>query len=113
MVELGERVFADMQLTGLAEATKREYLPTGHQPTIYSMIAPDRLTERQVHASIRVVRDELEAKGTFAPILVGLKFFYPNSVSDEWPLQRRNCADDSDSTASGCSTRQWCGSSPT
>ncbi len=33
------------------------------------------------------VRDDLGvAKGTFKPMLVGLKFFYVNTLGYEWPL---------------------------
>jgi integrase/recombinase XerD len=87
MTELRERMTADMQLAGLAEGTRREYLRAVYQLTTYYMIAPDRLTERQVHEYILFVRDDLgAAKGTFAPILAGLKFFYLNTLGYEWPL---------------------------
>jgi hypothetical protein len=51
------------------------------------MVAPDRLSERQVQDYILYVRDELGvAKGTFEPMLAGLKFFYVNTLGYEWPL---------------------------
>ena len=51
------------------------------------MVSPDQLTERQVQAYILYVRDELGvAKGTFAPMFAGLKFFYVNTLGYEWPL---------------------------
>ncbi len=53
----------------------------------YYMVAPDRLSERQVQDYILYVRDELGvAKGTFAPLLAGLKFFYVNTLGYDWAL---------------------------
>jgi hypothetical protein len=51
------------------------------------MIRPDQLTERQVEDYLLYVRDELGvARGTFAPLLAGLKFFYVNTLGYDWPL---------------------------
>ena len=53
----------------------------------YYMIPPDQLTERQVQHYILYVRDDLGvAKGTFAPIFYGIKFFYVNTLGREWAL---------------------------
>jgi len=77
----------DMKLAGLVEGTGREYLRAVRQLTAYYMISPDRLSERQVQDYILYVRDELGvAKGTFAPLLAGLKFFYVNTLGYDWPL---------------------------
>ena len=87
MSELRNRMTQDMQLAGLAEGTRREYLRSVRQLTAYYMIPPDRLLERQVQDYILYVRDELGvAKGTFEPLLAGLKFFYVNTLGYEWPL---------------------------
>ena len=51
------------------------------------MVSPDRLSERQVEKYILYVRDELGvARGTFAPIFFGLKFFYLQTLGYDWPL---------------------------
>jgi len=77
----------DLKLAGLSEGTQREYLRAVRQLTAYYMISPDRLSERQVQDYILYVRDELGiAKGTFAPLFAGLKFFYVNTLGYEWPL---------------------------
>jgi hypothetical protein len=77
----------DLKLAGLSDGTRREYLRAVRQLAAYYMLAPDRLTERQVQNYILYVRDELGvAKGTFAPLLAGLKFFYLNTLGYEWPL---------------------------
>jgi hypothetical protein len=51
------------------------------------MVAPDRLSERQVQDYLLYVRDDLGiAKGTFAPLFFGLKFFYLNTLGYDWAL---------------------------
>jgi integrase/recombinase XerD len=87
MSELRNRMVQDLKLAGLVEGTAREYLRAVRQLTAYYMVSPDRLTERQVQDYILYVRDELGiAKGTFAPLLAGLKFFYLNTLGYDWPL---------------------------
>ena len=87
MSELRNRMLQDMQLAGFVEGTKREYLRAVRQLTAYYMVSPDCLTERQVQDYLLYVRDELGvAKGTFEPLLAGLKFFYLRTLGYEWPL---------------------------
>jgi len=93
----------DMQLAGLVEGTRREYLRAVRQLAAYYMVPPDRLTERQVEDYLLYVRDELGvAKGTFAPILAGLKFFYLNTLGYEWPLLTKKKS--ASHARSGCPT---------
>jgi hypothetical protein len=87
MSELRDRLIQDLKLAGLVDGTQREYLRAVRQLAGYYMIAPDRLSERQVQDYILYVRDELGvAKGTFEPMLAGLKFFYVNTLGHEWAL---------------------------
>ena len=87
MSELRNRMIQDLKLAGLVDGTAREYLRAVRQLTAYYMIPPDRLSERQVEDYILYVRDELGiAKGTFAPLFAGLKFFYVNTLSYDWAL---------------------------
>ena len=87
MSELRNRMIQDMKLAGLVEGTAKEYLRAVRQLAAYYMVAPDRLSERQVQDYILYVRDELGvAKGTFAPLLAGLKFFYINTLGYDWAL---------------------------
>ena len=87
MSELRDRMVQDMQLAGLVEGTRREYLRAVRQLAAYYMVPPDQLSERKVEQCLLYVRDELgAAKGTFAPILAGLKFFYRNTLGGDWPL---------------------------
>jgi integrase-like protein len=81
------RMIRDMQLAGLAALTQREYLRAVRQLAAYYMVSPDRLSERNVEKYILYIRDELGvAKGTFAPMFFGLKFFYIQSLGYDWPL---------------------------
>ena len=103
MSELRNRMIQDMQLAGLVEGTRREYLRAVRQLAAYYMVPPDRLTERQVENYLLYVRDELGvAKGTFAPILAGLKFFYLNTLGYEWPLLTKKKS--ASHARSGCPT---------
>ena len=87
MSELRDRMVQDLKLAGLVEGTQREYLRAVRQLAAYYMIAPDRLSQRQVQDYILYVRDELGvAKGTFEPMFAGLKFFYVNTMGYRWPL---------------------------
>ena len=105
MSELKKRMTQDLQLAGLVDGTRDAYLRAVRQLATYYMIAPDRLTERQVQEYILYVRDELGvAKGTFAPMLAGLKFFYVNTLGYEWPLfTKKKCASHA---RSGCPTSE-------
>lgn len=87
MSELRDRMIQDMQLAGLVDGTRREYLRAVRQLTAYYMVPPDRLSERKVEQYLLYVRDELGvAQGTFAPLLAGLKFFYLDTLGYDWPL---------------------------
>jgi Phage integrase, N-terminal SAM-like domain len=101
MSELRQRMIQDMNLAGLVEGTRREYLRAVRQLAAYYMISPHQLSERNVEDYILYVRDELGvAKGTFAPIFFGLKFFYLNTLGYDWPLfTKKKCASHA---GSGC-----------
>ena len=87
MSELKNRMIQDLQLAGLVEGTRCEYLRAVRQLSAYYMISPDRLSERNVEDYILYLRDELGvAKGTFAPVFAGLKFFYLDTLGYDWPL---------------------------
>jgi hypothetical protein len=103
MSELRKRMIRDMQLAGLAVGTQREYVKAVRQLATYYMISPDRLTERNVEEYIIFVRDDLGvAKGTFAPMFAGLKFFFVNTLGRDWRLftQKKSASH----AASGCPT---------
>ena len=87
MTELRKRMIRDLQLAGLVRSTQREYLRGVRQLAASYMVSPDQLTEREVEDFLFYVRDELcVARGTFATIWAGLKFFYLNTLGYDWPL---------------------------
>ena len=87
MSELRNRMIQDMQLAGLVQGTQREYVRAVRQLAAYYMVSPDHLSERNVEDYLIYVRDELgAAKGTFAPVFAGLKFFYLDTLGSDWPL---------------------------
>ena len=94
MSELRNRMIRDLQLAGLVEGTRQLYVRAVRQLTAYYMVPPDRLSERNVEEYILYVRDELGvAKGTFEPIVAGLKFFYLQTLGYDWPLfTKKKCA---------------------
>jgi hypothetical protein len=84
----------DLRLAGLVDGTQREYLRAVRQLAAYYMIAPDQLSERQVQDYILYMRDEFGvARGTFEPMIAGLKFFYINTMGYRWALfTKKKCA---------------------
>ena len=87
MSALRDRLSQDLKLAGLDPGTQQVYVRAVRQLAGYYMLSPDQLDERQVQAYVLYVRDELGvAKGTFAPILAGLKFFYLDTLGYDWPL---------------------------
>ncbi len=87
MSELRDRMTEDLRLAGLVDGTARLYLRAVHQLAGYYMTSPDQLRERQVQQYLLYVRDELGvARGTFEPILAGLKFFYVQTLGYDWAL---------------------------
>ena len=98
MSELRDRMIQDLKLAGLVDGTQREYLRAVRQLAAYYMLAPDQLNERQVQDYILYVRDELGvAKGTFEPMMAGLKFFYVNTLGYRWTLfTKKKCASHAD-----------------
>ncbi len=87
MSELRTRMIRDLQLAGLGQGTQQLYLRAVRQLATYYMVSPDRLSERQVQDYLLYVRDELGvAKGTFEPLVAGLKFFYLQTLGYDWPL---------------------------
>ena len=87
MSELRKRMAEDLKLAGLAPRTCNRYLQAVQQLAAYYMVAPDQLNERQVQQYLLYVRDELGvAKGTFEPLLAGIKFFYLKTLGQPWSL---------------------------
>lgn len=87
MTKLRTRFIEDLRLAGLVPPSIRIYVWGVRQLAAYYMTSPDQLSERQVQQYLLYVRDELQcAKGTFSPLLAGIKFFYVRTLGYDWPL---------------------------
>ncbi len=87
MSDLSNRMARDLHLAGLGQGTQQLYVRAVRQLAAFYMVSPDRLSERQVENYLLYVRDELGvAKGTFEPLVAGLKFFYRHTLGYDWPL---------------------------
>jgi integrase/recombinase XerD len=87
MSDLRNRLIRDLHLAGLGQGTQQLYVRAVRQLAAYYMVSPDRLSERHVENYLLYVRDELGvAKGTFEPLVAGLKFFYLQTMGYDWPL---------------------------
>ena len=96
-------MIGDMQLAGLVDGTQDQYLRAVRQLAAYYMVSPHQLSERNVEDYLLYVRDELGvAKGTFAPIFFGLKFFYVQTLGYDWPLFTKKKS--ASQAGSGCPT---------
>jgi integrase/recombinase XerD len=103
MSELRNRMLRDLQLAGLVKGTRQQYLRAVRQLAAYYMVSPDQLSQRQVEQYLLYVRDELGvAKGTFEPIVAGLKFFYLTTLGYDWPLFTKKKS--ASRAGSGCPT---------
>ena len=63
MSELRNRMTKDMQLAGLVDGTRREYLRAVRQLAAYYMVSPDQLSQRQAEDYLLYVRDDLGVAG--------------------------------------------------
>ena len=87
MSDLSNRLIRDLHLAGLSQGTQQLYVRAVRQLAAYYMVPPDRLRERHVEKYLLYVRDELGvAKGTFEPLVAGLRFFYLQTMGYDWPL---------------------------
>ena len=77
----------DLKLAGLKEGSQTGYVRAVCQLAAYYNVSPDRLSERQVQEYIINRRDKMGvAKGTFAPMFAGIRFFYLYTLGYDWPL---------------------------
>ncbi len=106
MSDLSNRMIRDLLLAGLGPGTQQVYVRAVRQLAGYYMVSPDRLSERQVEDYLLYVRDELGvAKGTFEPIVAGLKFFYLHTLGYDWPLFTKKNSQAAAKALARCSER--------
>ena len=87
MTELRKRMIEDMQLAGLSQGTQDAYVRVVRKLAEHFHLSPDRLTERQLRDYLMHLReDRCVAKGTFQQHFFGIKFFFVNTLTYDWPL---------------------------
>jgi hypothetical protein len=87
MTELRQRMIRDMHLAGFTDSTQRAYLNGVRQLAKHYIIAPDKLTEKQVEKYVFYLREEKKvAKGTFQEYFHALRFLYVNTLNYDWAL---------------------------
>src|SRR6202142_2103682 len=90
MSDLRNRMLRDLHVAGLSQGTQQLYVRAVRQLAAYYMISPDRLSERHVEKYLLYVRDELGvAKGTFEPLVAGLKSFPFQTLAKACPLSTK------------------------
>ena len=87
MLSLRERMVEDMILAGLAKSTQRNYLRQVEGLARHYMIAPDKLSERQVREYFLYLREEKKvSRGTFQQAIGGIRFLYYVTLDRDWSL---------------------------
>ena len=87
MASLRERMIEDMILAGHVPGTRKTYLEQVRQLAKHYMIAPERLTERQVRDYFLYLREEKKvARGTFETARAAVRFCFFITLDRNWPL---------------------------
>jgi len=82
----------DMELAGLASASRRTYLDAVEQLIKYYWCSPADLTESQVNHYLLERHRQNPAKGTFKVMRFALRFFFQETVGRDWHLFKKKCA---------------------
>jgi integrase/recombinase XerD len=84
---LRQRMMEDMQLRGLSERTQRSYVGAVRQLAAYYGKSPDQINEEQLRQYFVYLKQEKQcARSTCIVALSGIKFFYEQTLHQEWPL---------------------------
>ena len=86
---LKTQFLADMELAGLASASRRTYLDAVEQLIKYYWCSPAELTESQVGHYLLERHRKNPAKGTFKVIRFALRFFFQQTLGCDWHLFKK------------------------
>ena len=89
MNHLKTQFLADMELAGLASASRRTYLDAVEQLLKYTWCSPAELTESQVSHYLLERHRQNPAKGTFKVIRFALRFFFQQTLGCDWHLFKK------------------------
>ena len=86
---LKSQFLSDMELAGLAAASRRTYLDAVEQLIKYYWCPPADLTESQVNHYLLERHRQNPAKGTFKVMRFALRFFFQETVGRDWHLFKK------------------------
>jgi len=87
--QLKAQFLADMELAGLASASRNRYLIAVEQLIKYCWCSPAELTESQVNQYLLARHRQNPAKGTFKVMRFALRFFFQETVGCDWHLFKK------------------------
>jgi len=86
MTALRERMIEDLQLHGFAEKTQEAYLRAVRQLARYYKKSPDRISRDELRKYFLYLKNEKGvSRSTCRVALYGIRFFYLNTLQEEWP----------------------------
>ncbi len=87
--QLKARFLTDMELAGLAAASRKTYLDAVEQLLKYYWCSPAELTEAHVNQYLLDRHRRNPAKGTFKVIRFALRFFFQQTLGRDWHLFKK------------------------
>lgn len=85
MNALRQKMIEDMQLKGLAVRTQEAYVGAVHQLSKHYKKSPDGINEDELRDYFLYLKNEKQvAENTFSIALCGIKFFYEQTLKQEW-----------------------------
>ena len=87
--QLKAQFLTDMELAGLAPASRRTYLDAVEQIIRFYWCSPAELTELQVNQYLLERHRRNPAKGTFKVIRFALRFFFQQTLGCDWHLFKK------------------------
>jgi integrase/recombinase XerD len=89
MSPLRQRMLEDMQLRGLSARTQEAYARAVRQLAQYYHRSPDQLSDEELRQYFLYLTNEKKlARPTATIALCGIKFFYEQTLKQNWPTLR-------------------------
>ena len=86
---LKSQFLTDMELAGLARASRNRYLVAVEQLIKHCWCSPAELTEQQVNNYLLERHRQNPAKGTFKVMRFALRFFFQETLGCDWHLFKK------------------------
>ena len=87
--QLKTQFLTDMELAGLARASRNRYLVAVEQLIKHCWCSPAELTEWQVNNYMLERHRQNPAKGTFKVMRFALRFFFQQTLGRDWHLFKK------------------------